>query len=94
MEKMPTTGTQEEIDFFVKGLHAPDTPVNTQFAVMAFLGMCRHEYMSADWIICQFAWEESLCNILRQAGKRASDTIRDRIEQTYCEKGYSPIPTW
>lgn len=94
MKEIPTCATKAEIDFFIEGLDAPDNPVNTQFAAMAYLGMCRHEYMGPDWIICQFALEESLRNIERMAGQEAANTIRERIEQTYSQKGYHPTPVW
>lgn len=93
MSQIPTTATEAEIAFFINGLDAPDNPVNTRFAAMAYLGMCRHAYMSPDWIICQFALEESFREICHMADRQTADIIRDRIEQTYRRKGYYPTPT-
>lgn len=92
MNDIPSAATKAEIAFFIEGLDAPDIPVNTQFAAMAYLGMCRHKYMSHDWIICQFALEESLREICHMADKGTANTIRARIEQTYHQKGYRPTP--
>ena len=92
MNDTPTTATPTEITFFIKDLDTPDYSVNAQFAAMAYLGMCRHVYMSPDWVICQFALEEALRNIRHQAGKKNADTIKDHIEQTFRQKGYHPTP--
>lgn len=92
MNNIPTAATPAEIAFFIKGVDAPDTPVNAQFAAMAYLGMCRHAYMNDDWIICQFAWEESLRSICHMSSEETANIIRDRIEQTYRQKGYTPTP--
>ncbi|CAK7026372.1 hypothetical protein [Saezia sanguinis] len=94
MKQIPTSATKEEIVFFIKGIDAPDNPVNTQLAAMAYLGMCRHEYLGPDWYLCQFAWEQGNRNIRRIAGEKAANVIRERIDQTYRKKGYSPAPTW
>lgn len=94
MKNIPLTATKDEIAFFISGLAAPDKPVNTQFAAMAYLGMCRHKYMEPDWLICQFAWKESLLRIRHIAGEKTANAIRDRIDQTYRKKGYKPAPDW
>lgn len=92
MNNILSSPSKDEISLFLEGINAPDDPVNTQVAAMAYLGMCRHEYMSVDWIICQYAYEESLANILNRAGKCVSNLIKNRIETYYQQKGYFSAP--
>ena len=89
MDNIPSVPTEAEIAFFIENLITPSRPVNTQYAAMAYLGMCRHEYMSPDWLICQFAWEESIENINNDSRENAAH-IKSHIEKLYRDKGYCP----
>ena len=89
MINVPSVATEAEIALFINNLKTPSPPVNTQYAAMAYLGMCRHKYMSPDWLICQFAWEESIDNIHNDSAENAAQ-IKSRIEKHYQEKGYLP----
>lgn len=90
MSDIPSAATQTEIAKFVEGLGAVVPPVNTQYAAMAYLGMCRHKFMSSDWLICQFAWEESIENIHSEDNADAAKIVKSRIEKLYQGKGYFP----
>ncbi|CAK7051544.1 MAG: hypothetical protein MESAZ_01184 [Saezia sanguinis] len=88
MENIPTSATETEIALFIEQLDFPNNHINIRFAAIAYLGMCRHEYMSHEWMANHFAWEKSLRDIGYIAGEKNANTIRDRITQTYRSKGY------
>lgn len=89
MTNIPSVATKAEIDFFTEGLVVPLETVNTRYAAMAYLGMCRHRYETPDWLICQFAWDESIDDIQKDSTTNA-DQIKLRIEECYRRKGYIP----
>ncbi|WP_126977044.1 hypothetical protein [Saezia sanguinis] len=93
MSTIPPTATTSEIALFVKSIDTPGRPVNTEYAAMAYLGMCRNQYMSHNWLICQFAWEESINNIKQSVGEATASIVKTRIEQLYQQKGYFPNST-
>lgn len=89
MINIPSVATTAEIELFTKGLVAPLETVNIRYAAMAYLGMCRHRYETPDWLICQFAWDESIDSIRKDSTINA-DQIKLRIEECYRRKGYTP----
>lgn len=90
MHKIPSAATKEEIEKIVAGLNSPTQPVNTTYAAMAYLSMCRHPYMSVEWLIAQFVWDESIKKISDCVAQDTANTVKSRIEQLYQEKGYFP----
>lgn len=90
MRNIPSTATKDEILTIVDGLNAPSQPINTTYAAMAYLSMCRYPYMSPEWLLAQFVWEDSIAKISEDEGNDTANTVKTRIEQLYQEKGYFP----
>lgn len=75
----------------------PDRPFQRQqtaFAATGFLGMCRHPYLSPDWIAHNNLWADScndLSKIIDPASAGGADAvITDRIRETYKSRGITP----
>lgn len=90
MNNTPYEATPEEIAIFLQGMKSPSSPVNTKYAAMAFLGMCRHDYMTHDWMAHEFTWRESIKIIRDGFGEDIAATIKKRIKETYQQRGYNP----
>jgi len=90
MNNILSMSTRDEIQKFIEGIHSSTEPVNTKYAAMAYLSMCRHPYMSADWLIAEFAWKECLEKIAEDEGENAANMIKTRIQEYYEKKNYFP----
>ncbi|MBL5862117.1 hypothetical protein JBO49_15985 [Serratia fonticola] len=91
--EIQTTASEEQINGWLADQPEREFQRHqTSFAAMAYLGMCRHAHMSADWIAHNCLWCES-CNALSTiinptALGGAEKIISDRIEETFKNLGY------
>lgn len=83
MNKIPSMPTVDEIVKFIGVTRPYKEPVHTRYAAIAYLGMCRHPYMSADWLIAEYAWKECFGNIADCEGDNIADIIKARIKNHY-----------
>lgn len=88
MSKISSTATRAEINKILDGFIVMDEPVDTQYAVMGYLGMCHYRYMSSEWLIAQFVWEECINKLSESEGETVAQTIKNRIEELYQDKAY------
>lgn len=88
-----TTATAAEMDGWLHDQPAREWQrEQMQFAAMAFLGMCRHAYLSADWIAHNELWA-SACNSLSRVISGRDEgghdkLLTDRLRLTYEARGF------
>lgn len=87
---IPSSATKAELMKIWEGFNLTVEPTYTKYAVMGYLGTCRYAYMSHDWLIAQFVWEECIEKISDYLGTDAANIIKGRIEQLYQARGFSP----
>lgn len=90
---IPTAATEAELDAWLRDQPAREWQREQMaFAAMAYLGMCRHAYLSADWVAHNTLWEQA-CNTLSRivSGRDqggADKPLTDRIQATYKKRGF------
>ena len=96
METSQETATKEQIDEWLR-----DQPEfefirhQTGFAAMAYLGLCRHQCMSPDWIAHSHLWTasektlaEMFANQSETNGIKEAQVITNRISRTFKNLGF------
>lgn len=85
---IPDFPSEDDVSFFLSGIARYGVNVNAKFLAMAYFGMCKHEFMSPDWLVHEFVWDTAFDKVEVFCGKETVQTMKKRIADTYQSSGY------